>query len=128
MEAEVFKRAQAKYFEEIKKLQERREQIEQVTRDQSNSVMVQEIKKKLLTSSNFRLNYKRKKEDCSKLVKSLENINSIGNQGNFLELIKLVSIYNPTLTSQMQTNAIKKIQKWMRWISYNKRLTSCLEY
>lgn len=32
---------------------------------------------------------------------SIANINNIGNHGNFLELIKLVAIYNPTLTSHL---------------------------
>lgn len=71
MEADVFEREKLRYVIEAKKIQNQSVDIEFHTRDQASSSIWKNTRKKLLTSSNFGLICKRKKADCSKLIKTL---------------------------------------------------------
>lgn len=68
---EEFARAKLIFLDELNEQQDKRKQIYKNTTDQSNSSLWNDIRKKLITSSNFGVVCKRKKADCTKLVKSI---------------------------------------------------------
>lgn len=59
------------FLDQLEELQRDRLNIMEITKDQSSNNQWYEIRKKMLTSSNFGVICKRRKDDCSKLVKSL---------------------------------------------------------
>lgn len=96
MTEDEYARAKLVFLDELNEQQKKRVDIYKHTLDQANSPLWNITRRKLITSSNFGIVCKRRKEDCTKLVSSILNVKILNtpaiNHGKISEKLAITKL------------------------------------